>query len=261
MAKYFRSSDLGHEIASAVFRVAALVRHERLRKELEEGAVELVKNIYPENVDMLERLVQLTEAVGEVSEINAMVLCRELGNLRILLNTEISESISGVSSSLNLEEIFAERSQKEGEKGESEIGNQGERQTAVLEYIRKFPNGCRMRQLSVTFSDFSERTIRADVQRLINGGLVEKIGSKTGPFSYFRTVGSASSPQVGSARSTSSGQAHSAHSTLQRIQGRPEQSREATGSGQANSQPSQNATVGTVPQVEIPVTKEEFTSL
>ncbi len=230
MSKYLRSSNLAHEIASAVFRVAALVRHERLRKELEEVAVELVKNIYPENVDTLERFVRFTEAVGEVSEINAMVLCRELGNLRIMLNAEISESLSGVANSLNLQEIFAEKDISGGGKEKQEIGNQEERQKAVLGYIRKFPHGCRMRQLSVTFPDFSERTIRTDVQRLIDGGLVEKIGSKTGPFSYFRTLGSA----------------HSADSA---------------GSPQASSQSSRNATAGTAGQAETSVTKEEPSSL
>ncbi|MEX2033212.1 MAG: hypothetical protein WD889_01455 [Candidatus Colwellbacteria bacterium] len=190
MPRYFRSSDLAHEIASAVFRVAALTRHERLRKELEEAAIDLVKSICPENADTLERLVQLTEAAGEVSEINAMVLCRELGNLRIMLNAEISESFSGVSANLNLQEIFAEKGVSKGGEGKQGIWSQKERQKAVLGYIRKFPSGCRMRQLSATFPDFSERTIRTDVQRLIGKGLVEKTGSKTGPFSYFKHVDS-----------------------------------------------------------------------
>lgn len=196
MSKYLRSSDLAHEIASAVFRVAALMRHERLRKELEEAAIDLVKSICPENADTLERLVRLTEAVGEVSEINAMVLCRELGNLQIMLNAEISEPFSGVFDSINLQEIFAEKGMAKEEKGKHGIRGQEERQKAVLGYIRKFPNGCRMRQLSATFSDFSERTIRTDVRRLIGEGLIEKIGSKTGPFSYFRQVDSGAEPPV-----------------------------------------------------------------
>ncbi|MDP2650670.1 MAG: hypothetical protein Q8P04_01075 [bacterium] len=183
-------ASLAHEIASAVFRVAALTRHERLRKELEEAAIDLVKNICPENADTLERLVRLTEAVGEVSEINAMVLCRELGNLRIMLNAEISEPFSGVVDTLNLQEIFAEKGIAKDGKERQGIRGQAERQGAVLGYIRKFPDGCRMRQLSATFPDFSERTIRTDIQRLIGKGLIEKIGSKTGPFSYFRQVDS-----------------------------------------------------------------------
>ena len=189
-------ASLAHEIASAVFRVAALTRHERLRKELEETAIDLVKNIRPENADILERLVRLAEAVGEVGEVNTMVLCRELGNLRIMLNAEISEPFSGVSDSLNLQEIFAEKGIVKEGKGKQGIGSQKERRKAVLGYIRKFPNGCRMRQLSATFPDFSERTIRTDVRRLIDEGLIEKIGSKTGPFSYFRQVDSGAESSV-----------------------------------------------------------------
>lgn len=206
MSKYFRSSDLAHEIASAVFRVSALILHKQLRKELEGVAVELVKDIHPKNADTLERLVRLTGAVGEMSEINTMVLCRELDNLRNMLNAEISESLSGVSSSLNLQEIFTEeKGVFGGGKEGQEVGNQEERQKAVLGYIRKFPNGCRLRQLSVVFPSFSERTIRTDVQRLIDGGLVEKIGSKTGPFSYFRVVDSVHSTNM--AHLTNLGQA------------------------------------------------------
>jgi len=188
MSKQLRTPKLAHDIATALFRVSALVRHERLRRELEEAAVELVKDVYPKSVDTLERLVRFSEAVGEVSEINAGVLCRELGNLRNMLNTEISESISGVANQLDLREIFVEKASIRGDGEPQEIKSQEKRQEAILDYIRKFPNGCRMRQLSATFADFSERTVRADIQRLMDKGLVEKIGSKTGPFSYFRSV-------------------------------------------------------------------------
>ena len=123
-----------------------------------------------------------------MNEINAEVLRREIGNLRImLLDSEISESFSGAGDNSDLREIFGEKPRVEEK---PEIKNQGKRQEAVLDYIRKFPNGCKMRHLSVEFPDFSERTVRADVQRLIDKGLIEKIGSKTGPFSYFRTVDS-----------------------------------------------------------------------
>lgn len=189
MSKSLEVSNLAHDIASAVFRVAALVRHERLRKELEVVAVELVREIEPKAVDSLERLVCLTEAVGEISEVNAEVLCRELGNLRRMINTETAESISGVLNTVDLETIFNEKGVNTGKSGE-EIRDQGKRQEAILGYIRKFPNGCRMRQLSAEFSNFSERTVRTDIQKLIGKGLVLKVGSKTGPFSYFRVVDS-----------------------------------------------------------------------
>ena len=188
MSKYLQSFNLAHEIASAVFRVAALTRHERLRKELEEAAIELVRDINRKNIDTLERLVRFTKTVGEMSQINADVLCRELGNLRIMLNSEISESFPGIANSVDLREIFAEKGAEKSPEKRREIKDQGGRQEAMLAYIRKFPNGCRMRQLSVTFPDFSERTVRADIQRLIDKGLIEKIGSKTGPFSYFRQI-------------------------------------------------------------------------
>ncbi|MBI3088952.1 MAG: hypothetical protein HYY99_01705 [Candidatus Colwellbacteria bacterium] len=198
MAKYLRSADLTHDIASAVFRVAALVQHERLRKELEGVAVELVKTPETEIAYSLERLVRLAEVAGEISEINAAVLCRELQNLRKLLNSEISESISGVLDSVSLKEVFAEKMKEKEEILKEETRKQGKRQEAILEYLRKFPDGCRMRQISMEFAHFSERTIRTDMQRLINRGLVKRAGSKTGAFGYFQAVDSTSSPQVDS---------------------------------------------------------------
>lgn len=198
MVKYFRSSLLAHEIASAVFRVARLMRHQQLRKELEGASVKLVKDMQVERADILERLVRLAEAVGEISAINAGVLCRELENLRKLLNTEISDSISGVLGKVDLKGVFPEKTPERTETSGKELRKQRERQEAILEYLRKFPDGCRMRQISVEFADFSERTVRTDIQRLMDKGLVERVGSKTGPSSYFRAVDAIGSPQADS---------------------------------------------------------------
>lgn len=177
-----RAAELAHEIAAAVFRVSALVCHRRLRFELEGEAVELTKEPSPDGTGKLSRLVRLAEAIGEMSPVNAEVLQRELGNLQKVLNAEITESTVKAVHSIDLQRIFVGKIGQE----ETEIISQDDRQVAILQYIRKFPYGCRMRQLSVAFAGVSERTIRADIGRLIAKGLVEKVGSKTGPFSYFR---------------------------------------------------------------------------
>lgn len=206
MSKELQSAELAEEIAAAMFRVAALVGHSRLRFELEGAAVELVKDTSREGVRKLKRLVRLTAAIGQMSAINDEVLERELDSLQKMLNAEISVSSDKSLDSVNLEQIFGLKSQDlekmAGENGE-EIGNQDERQAAVFRYIRKFPHGCRMRQISAAFAGFSERTVRSDINRLIDKGLVERVGSKTGPFSYFR------------ARSTSSGQVSLSSSNFQ----------------------------------------------
>ncbi|MFH1188370.1 MAG: hypothetical protein V1652_00815 [bacterium] len=85
-----------HDIAFAVFRVAALVRHPKLKGELEDAAVDLIakmdiyivhegneckgnKHFYYH--ERLKWLVRLSESVGEMKSINAAVLCREIDNL------------------------------------------------------------------------------------------------------------------------------------------------------------------------------------
>ena len=69
-------SQKAHDISSAVFRVATLVKNRKLRLELENAAVELVVR-YEEVanpalshsatvIDVLERLVTLAESVKEM---------------------------------------------------------------------------------------------------------------------------------------------------------------------------------------------------
>lgn len=87
-----------HDIAFAVFRVAALIRHPKLKTELEGAAVELIARmdaVYVTNGagvstdhrhfhhhERLKWLIRLSESVGEMRSINAAVLCREIDNLQ-----------------------------------------------------------------------------------------------------------------------------------------------------------------------------------
>lgn len=80
------------EIAWAVFRCAVLVKQDNLKKNLEDGAINLVhkyghsdlkndvvKNVF--EVEKLTSLIRLAEAIGEIKIVNARVLYRELSNL------------------------------------------------------------------------------------------------------------------------------------------------------------------------------------
>ena len=66
--------------------------------------------------------------------------------------------------------------------------NASERQSAIVEFIRQFPSDCRMKDLNAEFIDVSERTLRNDIQFLIENELVERLGGKSGPSSYFVVV-------------------------------------------------------------------------
>lgn len=61
------------------------------------------------------------------------------------------------------------------------------RQKEILEKIRQ-NNNCRLKDLQESFPDISERTLRYDIQRLIEQKEVERVGSG-GPGTFYRTYG------------------------------------------------------------------------
>ncbi len=190
------------DIASAIFRVSSLVRHLKLKSELEGAAVELVARCgeipylpyvpegavlpYLPYIENLSGLVKLAEAVGEMKTENAHILKRELKKL----HSAIAES-TNVEARLNeidLSKAFNnEVSISSDFIGKEPNLDQGERQSAILGFIQQLPNGCRMKDLIRGFSSVSERTLRNDLQTLISERVIERIGSQ-GPNSYFKAI-------------------------------------------------------------------------
>lgn len=169
-------AEKAHDISFAVFRVATLVRHLKLKSELEGAAVLLVSRLGKrEPLSRLERLVSLGEATGYIRPVNAYVLLRELGTLRVA----IADYEAG-KEEVDLEEVF--------EKQEEPVFKRKNRHSAILDFIRQLPNGCRMRELVQQFPQVSERTLRNDLQSLVSQSLVERVGIQ-GPNSYFRVSG------------------------------------------------------------------------
>ncbi len=136
-------------------------------------------------IENLSGLVKLAEAVGEMKAENAEVLERELRKL----HSAIAES-TNVEAHLNevdLSKVFDELPKKADFIGKEPNLDQKERQSAILNFIRQLPNGCRMKDLIRGFSGVSERTLRNDLQILISERAIERIGSQ-GPNSYFRAL-------------------------------------------------------------------------
>ena len=184
-----------HDIGFATFRVASLIRHKELRKEIESAAISLVREPNTENIDSLVGLIRLSISVREVGEVNGDTLKRELGVLRDAISSEFAGLPDEVKA-VDLGGIFKrqdiERSPKKKKASPSVVGASSsypqERRSAVYQFIRQLPDGCRMRDLTVQFPNVSERTLRGDVQKLVDGGSIERVGSKSGPFSYLRAV-------------------------------------------------------------------------
>lgn len=218
------TSQKAHDIAFATFRVAALVGHRKLREELQNSAVELAVNYEAVAnpalaksatvISILERLITLGESIKEIGPISARVLKRELGNLQTAIkeaNAAIQVATSGKKEpqEANLDDIFGSSGNLNGnppaggeakkseetkeantaslEATKEALSSVSERQMAILESIRQ-NEFCRLRNIVDDVDGVSPRTIRNDIQDLINMGLVRRVGNG-GPASYFQLTG------------------------------------------------------------------------
>ena len=192
--------DKAYDISFAVFRVVATVNNAKLKSALEDSAVDLILEINDQAVDKLGALVRLATSVNEMKTLNAEVLLRELDNIKVEIQSAISQSAIGNEDEVDLSNSFADSSEQPVHKQEDEEkdikinSNIANRQSAILSFIRQstsgrdgLPNGCRMRDLIVKFPEVSERTLRNDLHDLTTEGLVERVGSQ-GPFASFRGV-------------------------------------------------------------------------
>ena len=185
--------DKAYDISFAVFRVVATVNNAKLKSALEDSAVDLILEINDQAVDKLGALVRLATSVNEMKTLNAEVLLRELDNIKVEIQSAISQSAIGNEDEVDLSNSFADSSEQPVHKQEDEEkdikinSNIANRQSAILSFIRQLPNGFRMRDLIVKFPEVSERTLRNDLHDLTTEGLVERVGSQ-GPFASFRGV-------------------------------------------------------------------------
>jgi len=74
------------------------------------------------------------------------------------------------------------------EQGNNHSGGFAARQSAIFEKVGNLSmsgNVCRLKDLVASFSDVSERTLRYDLQKMCDQGLLERVGNG-GPFSFYR---------------------------------------------------------------------------
>ena len=171
----------------------------------------------PNVVDKLLRLITLAESISEMKPINASVLKRELGNLQTAIDFHIN-TFKGQPSGNDIDisnmfpastlpsgngkkdnkashqvignsKSFLEASKEERSRVSTDSPSDTEisiRQTAILRNIRE----TQLRRLSnimEAMPNVSERTIRNDIQGLIDRGLIRRVGGG-GPHSYFETM-------------------------------------------------------------------------
>ncbi|MGC9968193.1 MAG: DeoR family transcriptional regulator [Minisyncoccia bacterium] len=199
-----------YEISYAVFRIGSRTASSPLKEHLERQALSLLDAATVENYAWvstvsraIEYLVRFGGDVGLIHEANKEIIISQLASM--------NAAIAGPEKAVNTEEVFlddifsghgelfpanhtAKRQRQPAKEIEttaevdSNEGNGGERatarQAAILEKIRQSGN-CRIKDIQELFPDCSERTIRYDLQALLEQSLVERIGGG-GPSVFYR---------------------------------------------------------------------------
>lgn len=203
------------QISLALLKLAIYVRRRELRQRIENLAFQLIEDTASGSleealtiIDVLRALVSFGKSIYEIEPINAKIVLNELDTLALAVrgSTVVSGDIADIFFKLPVvvndaapkegESRFAEakaRLEEEEHKHIAESGNSNGngangitatiRQSAIIEKIRQSGNTA-MKDMIAAFPDVSERTLRYDLQRLCNQGVIERMGNG-GPTSYY----------------------------------------------------------------------------
>jgi len=191
-----------YEIAYAIFRVAPKVLDGTIAGKMTAEATEIlassVAQNYPQTIKSLEvlsYLIRFGTELNFISFINGEILIREIGNFQ----ASIAESINTEHEDIDLAGFFSQESSLEQPVTEkraevavqtpiqektTSIVKSGMRQIAILDRIRQSGN-CRLRDIHEILPDCSERTIRYDLEDLLERNIIERIGNG-GPSVFYR---------------------------------------------------------------------------
>jgi len=180
-----------YEISYALFRVAATLPSRHFAEVIEKESLQLLRSVLAsmyaeakENLRILNYFVSFGKDTGNIPSANGDILLRHISSFVTL----IEDSGIGQIAPVDLSDIFSSElllpsSQKSfSEAHSSPIA--GDRQTTILEKIRQSGN-CRTRDLQAAMPHVSERTLRYDLQRLVEQGKIER-GGGGGPASWYR---------------------------------------------------------------------------
>ncbi|MBI4992179.1 MAG: hypothetical protein HZB99_03105 [Candidatus Harrisonbacteria bacterium] len=217
VAWYIKRSDLRSRLESLAV--------ELLENSARVGADKSVANLDRAlaTISVLDGLVRLAYSVYEIEPVNANILVRELDNLNSAIR-QFGNPADHEEKLPNLDDLFTTTKKSNENKislekldnpkvadvhqqsdsprlvnlndlsGVGEVENRTNnfntaiRQSAIINRIKSGNGaGCRLKDLMVEFPDVSERTLRYDLQRLCERGMVERVGNG-GPASYYKLV-------------------------------------------------------------------------
>lgn len=201
------------ELSYALFQLSRVMKQKDLRGRIEANAVYLLETAeggddlaLRKAIAVLRKLVVLGEGIGEVSFAHSRLIAQQFLalNSAIAEYADIRQSDDEANSSASIDSIFgnaqtllgdtlpgvafnSSRPIRQDLKSQPPHIHNGSstRQSAIVEKIRQFGNGCRMKDLIAAFPDVSERTLRYDLQRVCEQGSVERVGNG-GPLTFYR---------------------------------------------------------------------------
>ena len=185
-----------YEISYALWRIAANMQEKVFAEKIVGKAVDLLDSVIIGNykttleiVEAIELLIKFALDINLISVSNADIMIREIGNLQSAI-----PSINTANGEINIADIFSNELPETAEIRESretQIDIELEdfkpisiaanniksemRQSMILERIRQIGN-CRLNDIQAILPDTSERTIRYDLEALVQQNLIERVG-------------------------------------------------------------------------------------
>lgn len=201
------ANQKSQQISLALLKLAIYIRRRELRQRIESLAFQLIEDTASGSletalttIDILKALVSFSKSIYEIEPINAGIVLQELDNLALAAreSTLATGDIADIFSKLPV--VVDNVPSEDGESHDIEAGRENKaiielgnsngngisatiRQSAIIEKIRQSGNTA-MKDIVAAFPDVSERTLRYDLQRLCNQGVVERVGNG-GPASYY----------------------------------------------------------------------------
>jgi hypothetical protein len=200
-----------YEISYALWRIAANIAEPSFADSIRGKAGALVGFSADGNLPAIGKLIPATELlikfgvdVGAIGIGNGETIFYEIGNLKAAIQEAAtaeggSGKESGNTNEIYLGDIFAgEVDTERGYEGGNGNNQKAEiRQSAILERIRQIGN-CRLADIQAILPGTSDRTIRYDLEALVQKGLVERLGTG-GRSVYYRATQPGTGPvgQIG----------------------------------------------------------------
>lgn len=199
-----------YEICYALFRISTHTKRPSLADHLESQGLILLESAASGNYGSvgsssvtIEYLLKIGIDLGMVNSFNYEIITSEIKHLNSAIAefgnsagapvvdlsnifSDMTTTLSGVEKNVSakIEEHNIDHNNNESYDSGRQNGNSAIRQSAILDRIRQNGN-CRLKEIQEILPGASERTLRYDFQRLLEQGLIERIGN-SGPATYYR---------------------------------------------------------------------------